>query len=178
MHLTIAECEAAKQAAADSRQSTATLSLECKPIADFLQAAKARGLKWPAARFLAPGGGELRLSIAGEQSKAPGSIQVKIDDNWIGRVEPSGAVYGRQLEANRAVIDTLLAIAADPAAAAKAYGKLSGHCSFCHTKLTDDRSGSSVEVGYGPVCAKNWGLPHHPTGARRELTTPVPTVAA
>lgn len=35
-------------------------------------------------------------------------------------------------------------------------GKISGVCQFCNHPLTDARSKSK---GYGPICAKNWGLP-------------------
>lgn len=40
--------------------------------------------------------------------------------------------------------------------------KLTGHCSFCQRELTD---AGSLEVGYGPICADRWGLPHAPAHA-------------
>lgn len=67
------------------------------------------------------------------------------------------------LASNTAVLEALNTIAADPAAAAKAYGALMGRCSYCDKALTDE---GSVEVGYGPVCAAKYGLPHHPKGTR------------
>lgn len=42
---------------------------------------------------------------------------------------------------------------------AAAIGHLTSHCCFCGIELTDDGEGRSVQVGYGPVCAKNNGLP-------------------
>lgn len=54
----------------------------------------------------------------------------------------------------------LKAFAKDPATFAAQYGKRTGKCCFCDIRLTDDRDGSSVEVGYGPICAKKWNLPH------------------
>jgi len=136
-------------------------------------AAQARGLKHPKARFLAPPGAtsspgaigrELRLTLAGARSKAPGSIQVYIGDDWIGRVEPPDGRLVGKLASDQVLIDTLLQIACNPAEAAQAYGALMGKCSFCGLQLTDE---GSVEVGYGPVCAKKWGLPHQPKGTRR-----------
>jgi len=50
----------------------------------------------------------------------------------------------------------LLKVAADPARAAREYAALMGACSFCGLPLTD---AGSVRVGYGPICAGNWGLP-------------------
>ena len=47
-------------------------------------------------------------------------------------------------------------LAGAPARIAAAYGKLTGNCCFCGTGLTND---NSTDVGYGPVCAKRWGLP-------------------
>lgn len=36
------------------------------------------------------------------------------------------------------------------------FGALYGRCVFCSQTLTDERS---IEVGYGPICAENHGLP-------------------
>jgi hypothetical protein len=47
-------------------------------------------------------------------------------------------------------------IAKDPVAFAKAYGHMHNRCCFCNIELTDPKS---VGAGYGPVCAKNWGMP-------------------
>lgn len=158
-HATLAACEAAK-VAADAKRSAPKVVVSLEGLVAFLDGAKQRGLKYPKARFLAPGGGELRLSVAGEQSRFPGCIQVVVRDTWIGRVRPDGSVDG-QLKTDTRVLETLRAIALDPVTAAKAYGALMCRCSFCDAALTD---AGSVEVGYGPVCAKHWGLPHHPKG--------------
>jgi hypothetical protein len=167
-HLTPAACEAAKAAVA-AQPAPVAVALNLKAIADFLAAARDRGLKFPKARFLAPGSGELLLSLAGAKAKVPGSIQVVVRGTWIGRVEPDGTVVGR-LANDTPVIDTLTTIAADPAAAAKAYGALTCSCSFCGRGLTDE---GSIEVGYGPVCADKWGLPWKRGGAAALKTVPV-----
>ena len=128
-------------------------------------AAQARGLSYPKARFLAPGGrGELRLTLAGPRSKVPGSIQVYVANQWVGRVEPPDGRVTGSLASEPALLDMLVMIANNPAEAAQAYGALTCRCSFCGLPLTDD---GSVEVGYGPTCAKRWGLPHQPKGVRR-----------
>jgi hypothetical protein len=49
----------------------------------------------------------------------------------------------------------LRAFATDPLAEAKRYGKATGHCSFCGRQLTDQ---VSVANGYGPICARKYGL--------------------
>lgn len=133
-------------------------------ILAFLTGAKANGLKFPKARFLAPNGGEMRLSIAGELSKHPGTINVTIDSAWIGRIGLDGGLSLRSTVGpidGAAVTFTLETIAANPAAAAKAYGAMMCRCSFCNLALTD---AGSVEAGYGPVCADKWNLPHTAKG--------------
>ena len=131
--------------------------VEAAGIVAFLRSAVERGLKAPKVRFLAPGGGELRMSLAGGATKYPGSVQVKLNGGWIGRINADGSLT-RGVAGMKALFET---IAADPAAVAAAYGAMMAACSFCGKALEDD---GSVEVGYGPVCAKRFGLPHSPKG--------------
>lgn len=42
---------------------------------------------------------------------------------------------------------------------AAAFGKITGTCIACGLHLTDDGKNKSLEVGYGPICAKKWGWP-------------------
>jgi hypothetical protein len=131
--------------------------LNLASIAEFIGRAKAF-LKFPKVRFLAPDGkSELRLGITGPDSRVPGSVAVKVNDTYRGLVRPDGTVVGDLTD----LVPSLLAVAADPVSAAKAYAQLYGQCSFCGLTLTD---AGSVEVGYGPICAKHYGLPHQPKG--------------
>ena len=57
--------------------------------------------------------------------------------------------------AHMGIVGLLEKLNADPEGAAAAYGRQTGNCSFCSKALEDDRS---LEVGYGPKCAKNYGL--------------------
>jgi hypothetical protein len=43
------------------------------------------------------------------------------------------------------------------------FGHVTGQCVFCSRKLTDERS---IQVGYGPKCATNNGLPWGPQRLR------------
>lgn len=154
-------------------QARPVVTVKAASIVAFLTAARERGLKFPKVRFLAPRGGEMRLSLAGASSKYPGAVQVKIDGEWIGRVGADGVVAGRAMDAM--VVATITAIAADPAAAAKAYGAMMSRCSFCGLALTD---AGSAEVGYGPVCAKHYGLPHAPKGTPDVRMVPLTAIQA
>jgi hypothetical protein len=143
------------------RQTTDVGSV--KGIVDLLERA-AKHLKHPAV-IVRANGRDIRLNIAGAKSKAPGSINVCSaaggygSRDWYGRVTRDG-----QFEPSRkydettqtAVALALKAMAEDPAKAAAEYGHLTGVCCFCNTALTDERS---TAVGYGPVCAKHYGLP-------------------
>ena len=157
-HLTSLECDQAKAA---EPKPAPQATLNAKPIVAFLGTAKANGLKWPKASFLHEGQ-VIRLSVSGPDSRVPGSVQVKLDDEWIGRVEPDGSVYGHRLSSDEKILDTLARIANEPAKVASEYGSFSGQCSFCSKTLTD---AGSIEVGYGPVCAAKYDLPHKPKGS-------------
>lgn len=140
-------------------QAPAT-AVDLTPIRAFIQAAKDRGLKFPKLRVLdADGKTELALglTVAGHN---PGSVSVKRNGSYIGLIRQDGTVKG-------AITPTLaahlLTVAQAPAAAAKAYAVLMCRCSFCSLALTDE---ASVELGYGPVCAKHWGLPHKAKGTK------------
>lgn len=133
-----------------------------EPIASFIRRAAER-LKAPKVRSIAPDGkSELRLSLTGAQSKFPGSIAVKIGGLYIGRITPTGDASAAIL-ADFALVGALISIAEDPAAAAKSYAQLFCRCSFCGLELTDE---GSIMVGYGPICARNYDLPHVALGSK------------
>lgn len=75
----------------------------------------------------------------------------------------SGNLYGKVwdgvewiYEGTAAVRAIVRTISAEEAAA---FGHSVSRCIFCMLKLDDDKEGRSIEVGYGPVCAKKHGLP-------------------
>lgn len=113
----------------------------------------------------------IRISIAGESAKVPGSLTVlsadKIDKggeyperNWLGRILLNGTFEpSRELRADppyaRAVAARLAAFAANPTKVGGEDGRLHGRCCFCRIALTDERS---TLAGYGKKCAQNFGL--------------------
>lgn len=175
-HANIGGCVAATERAMNNPQpiasNPAAVTANAAPIADFIRAARERGLKFPKVTFLGPQNAELTLTLAGAKSTNPGAVFVKLAGDYMGSIATDGVVRGK-LAYRPELLSLLQTIAADPATAAAAYGKLSGRCSFCRTRLTDDRTGSSVEVGYGPVCARRYGLPHAPKGKAKTLA-PLP----
>lgn len=116
-------------------------------------------LKRPAIVLNDAGGRALRLYVAGAASKFPGSVVVttKVSKRYVGRIDLNGNYLPSPAWPVQApVLDTLKALSDDPAGTAAAYGKATGNCCFCTIPLTDPRS---VGVGYGPICAKHYGLP-------------------
>lgn len=119
-------------------------------------------LKYPKI-VLQVGDQEIALSLASEKSKCPGTVNVTDggpfgNNLWYGRVNADGVwehnprVPEDELTVIRA---TLQGLGEDPAQAARKYGKLTGRCCFCHSKLTDAHS---TAAGFGQTCAKNYGL--------------------
>lgn len=121
----------------------------------------AEKLKYPAIILKTPSGQEVILTRAGDNSKNPGYVYVKLEHvGYAGKVSKDGKFYPTDAvtEALKAeVVDLLTKLAADPAGTAAAYGKLTGCCCFCAKTLDNPKS---LAVGYGPTCAKNYGLPY------------------
>jgi hypothetical protein len=104
----------------------------------------------------------LKLSVAGPKSQAPGSINVTSEGKygeatWYGRIARDGKFTMSRAGSTLAhLVPALKAFAQDPAKVAAEYGRWRGACCFCSRQLDDQRS---TDVGYGPVCAENYGLP-------------------
>ncbi len=108
------------------------------------------------------GGQTIRLSIANERARNPGTVNVASTGSfenrtWFGRILKDGQFEASpRAETPAGLIAGLQRFAADPAGVAAEYGRLTSHCSFCRKPLTDERS---VFAGYGETCASNYDLP-------------------
>lgn len=101
----------------------------------------------------------IHLSLAGARSDNAGAVRIT---RGLGHGSPNnhlGVIINGKLEPHwkcpQDVIEFLQFMAQDPAAAVSAYGREQGRCCFCRQRINDKRS---VRVGYGPTCAKNYGL--------------------
>jgi hypothetical protein len=129
-------------------------------LLDLFATAKANGLKNPAIVAQSPVGA-IRLSVAGERARQPGTINVAEkgrfgEATWYGRIKLDGTFEAARDGAPAELVAYLAQFAANPAETAAAHGHTTGNCCFCDRPLTDARS---TAVGYGPVCAKKWALP-------------------
>lgn len=132
------------------------------PILALFERASDR-LTRPAIVLSTPETGAVRVSVAGHKSKYPGTLQVTglggYDVRpWLGRVNKDGTFTPGvgALGKEQALSGLLSRFAAAPAVVASEHGKVTGCCCFCNRALEDKRS---VAVGYGPICADNYGLP-------------------
>lgn len=125
----------------------------------LFEAAKASGLKFPKIVAMSPVG-EIKLSVAGPNAKAPGTVNVAENGpfgeaQWYGRIHKDGTFEGRSAPAE--LVEYLRAFATNPAEQAALHGRRTGNCCFCCKELTEK---GSIEVGYGPICASRFGLDH------------------
>jgi hypothetical protein len=158
--------DVAEQKRIETQHATA---LNLTSIVIFLTKAHERGLRAPKLRVLdADQKTELVVGLT-RSGVEPGSLAIVAGGRFLGCVRKSGDVTsGLRYDLTRQRL--LETVAADPVAAAKAYAAVKGRCCFCGLELTDE---GSTEVGYGPVCAKHWGLPHQPKGTPTLRTVPV-----
>lgn len=126
-----------------------------QPVEAAFASAKAAGITWPKLRM-----GGFVFSPAGDNSANAGAIYIKtrqpsgdLPGVYMGKV--LGGKLFKSRECDAAAEAEILAIAADPKAAAVAYGKKFGKCSVCNRDLTD---AASVEAGIGPICAGRYGF--------------------
>jgi hypothetical protein len=142
--------------------ATVTVGNFAGVIALFAKASQ--HLKFPKIRLALDDGRPVALAVAGARARKPGTVNVTDgaaygSNIWYGRVSPDGAWEKGQLisaETETALAALLANLASDPVGVAAKYGKLTGNCCFCNTALSDPRS---TAVGYGPICAKHYGLP-------------------
>jgi len=123
------------------------------PVADVakvltaLETAKGNGLKFPKLRLSG-----YVFSLASATSANAGAVYVKSGETYLGKIA-NGRFHASRDCGDRA--SDVIKVAADPAASAVAYGKLTGACSCCGRELTDPES---VARGIGPICADRFGF--------------------
>ena len=96
--------------------------------------------------------------------------------NWFGRILRDGTFEpSRKNDAPAELLPALRDFAAKPAQVAAAHGRLTGRCCFCNSGLDDPRS---TAEGYGPTCAKHFGLPWGGKRAAAPVTAATVTAEA
>ena len=127
-------------------------------IIRLMQVATASKLKHPKIRLEAEAQ-PVVLAVAGARARRPGTVNVTDgggfgSGTWFGRISLEGK-FEPSRNCTQAVTDLLVHMSTDPAKIAAEHGHKTGNCCFCNRPLTDEKS---VEDGFGPVCAKRFGL--------------------
>jgi hypothetical protein len=140
----------AKKDALRATEDAAAPTYDLRKIHALFETALANGKN----RRALLGGEGMKITPAPAHGKNAGSLYVKVDGEYAGKVDPAGkfrAGWGVKID----VEADLKKIAADPAGEARLYGIRTGTCACCGRELTDP---NSIAVGIGPICADKWGL--------------------
>lgn len=141
------------------------LTVNAKGLFDMFTLAGTK-LKKPVIRLLTADRAIWSIKRAPSNGINEGSLYVYEGEGqgreYAGKIGPDGAVRaGYEYRSKAELLNSAVAaFAADPAKAAKAYGTITSSCCFCGIRLD---AGESTDRGYGPICAKNYGLPYTAT---------------
>ena len=135
-----------------------TITVDFKPIQDLFDLAS-KSLKRIKIKLQTATGQAVVIHRAGAMSKYAGEILITDgapfgQNKFFGRVATTGEFFATS-RATQEVCQLVKEFSENPAETAGRYGRLTGGCSFCNHGLKDQRS---TQVGYGPVCAKRFGL--------------------
>lgn len=117
-------------------------------LLDMMRKASQTGIDYPTVR------GEHSLKLVYMSHKD--YIAIKIDGTYIGKINSNNELI---LYDFHNLKDYILNLMDDPYTLIKVYGHKHGNCCFCGRRLDN---AVSVQLGYGPICAEKFGLPHEP----------------
>ena len=125
-------------------------------VVHLLETARSNGLKFPKITVPATNGDFYVFSLAGEKSKYNGNLTVKRnwDETWCSILR-DGTLY-RQKSMTEVDTGTIQDLLKGFTAVCVTSGLVTGRCVFCYKEITDS---NSKKRGYGPICARNYGLP-------------------
>lgn len=144
------EEKAARAAEQAERVANAPTVAGLEPIIAAFAKAFENGIKRPKMRL-----GTVKLSRAPDHGRNAGAIYVtdQATDTYLGKIADGRFIRVRECSDEREA--EVLAVCADPAKAATAYGQRTGQCSICGRTLT---KGESIDRAIGPICAERFGL--------------------
>jgi hypothetical protein len=125
-------------------------------IVTLFNRARDQGLRYPKIRLQTSSGQKivLRMSSKGDVTVTDNGPSFH-DRKYFGKINPEGLFSPTKL-VTPDVTQLLKDLAENPTEMAALYGHQTSNCCFCGLELT---TSESVTVGYGPICADNWGLP-------------------
>lgn len=136
------------------REAAKAATLANAPTADIakiesaFRSAQESGLKWPFLLLDA-----YKFTLAGPNSRNPGAVYVKSTESGLYLGKVAGGKFLKSRDCSGDDESRIVAACADPATAAKVYGKRTGRCSCCARELTNPES---IAAGIGPICAQRF----------------------
>lgn len=122
-------------------------SINVEPIEAAFRSARSNGIMRPRLRLA-----DFTFSLAPAHGKNAGSIYVKRQDQYLGKVTASVFIPTGNVDADTKA--AIISVASDPHNAAKVFGKRTGSCSCCGRELTNKES---IDLGIGPICREKFG---------------------
>lgn len=101
----------------------------------------------------------VRIKRAGPTSSNPGGLWLisDLDAEYLGKITVGGEIRMTRAGQSAGVSEALRRLSAFGADELARVGRACGRCCYCARVLTDPQS---MDLGYGPVCARYHGLPH------------------
>lgn len=117
-----------------------------------------------------PNGGMVSIKRSDPRRSRDGKTYFAVSDGgpygrstYYGRINEDGKFYTSKDGCPVAVLALLDEFEASPVSFVMNNGLRTGRCCFCDARLDDP---ISYKIGYGPVCAKHYGLPHGKKGLK------------
>ena len=113
-----------------------------------------------------------RIKMAKPGRWLAGQYKVTSEDGraFYGRITDKGEFFPANKYTPVEIIEGLKDLNTDPERKVIEQGIRTGRCCFCNTPLEDERS---TAVGFGPVCARHYGLEAQWKGGLQEIATNV-----
>lgn len=142
------ERAAARKVEAEQRAASAP-AVSLDKLSDAFAAAQGNGIKKPKLRL-----DTFKFSLAPAHGVNAGAIYAidAASDTYLGKI--IGGKFLRVRDCTADQESRIVAVCADPKAAAIAYGRRTGNCCICGRELTNHES---IELGIGPICAGRMG---------------------
>jgi hypothetical protein len=131
-----------------ARVNNKPVAVESAKLEEFFAHARESGLKWPRVTLH-----NVKVTMAGPNSRNPGSLYVKRDEEYLGKI--TSGVFYKIPECSSEEAEEIAELLADPEAVMKEYGLKTGCCCMCSRELTNP---ISIEYGMGPICRGRFGM--------------------
>lgn len=150
-------------------RAVASRTVNLSRVLTMFRAATSPKSSWPKLQFKF-GAHDITLSLAGPRSRYAGGVIITDgrsfrQNQFFGAIDVAG-VFSAGRDCHPEVTAFLERFNSDPAAVISEYGRRTGECIFCAMELKDE---CSVHVGFGPHCAKVWGLKTQWEAAAKEF---------